>query len=154
MENNLLWKTNFDGRWPSMEDDLRRKMTFVGRQSFTKDDLWWKTTFDGRQPSMEDDQCVLVLFSLPELLTIPSCCICILCLYPGSVFSKISVPQDRKWLSWGTDLTDVSMKIEWDYLERHGSEWFLVVFGGFKWFSVVFGGFQWFSVVFDGSHWF
>ena len=31
MEDNLWWKTIFDGRWPLMEDSL-----------------WWKTTFDRR----------------------------------------------------------------------------------------------------------
>ena len=38
-----------------------------------EDNLRWKMTFDGRRPSMEDDLCVLVIFSLPELLTIQSC---------------------------------------------------------------------------------
>ena len=31
------------------------KMTFDGRQPSMKDDLRWKSTFDGSQPSMEDD---------------------------------------------------------------------------------------------------
>ena len=33
----ILWKRTFDGRRPSMEDDLQ-----------------WKTTFNGRRPVMED----------------------------------------------------------------------------------------------------
>ena len=67
-------KTTFDGRGPLMEDDLRLKTTFDGRWTLMEDDLQWKTTFDGRRPSLKDDLwCVLVLFSLPELLTIRSC---------------------------------------------------------------------------------
>ena len=31
-----------------MEDDLRWKMTFNGRQPLVEDDLWWKSTFRGR----------------------------------------------------------------------------------------------------------
>ena len=38
------WKTNFDWRWPSMEDDFRWKMTFNGRRPSMDDDLWWKPT--------------------------------------------------------------------------------------------------------------
>ena len=37
MEDYFGWKTTFDGRRPSREDDVI-----------------WKTTFNGRQPSMED----------------------------------------------------------------------------------------------------
>ena len=60
MEDDLRWKTTFDGRQPSMEDNLRFKMTFdgrgpsmeddIGRRPSMEDDLRWKTTFDGRQP--------------------------------------------------------------------------------------------------------
>ena len=35
MEDNLWWKTTFDGRRPLMEDDLRWKTTFYGRQPLT-----------------------------------------------------------------------------------------------------------------------
>ena len=49
MEDNHRWKTTFDGRQPSMEDDLRWKTPLM------EDDLQWKTTFDGRRPSMEDN---------------------------------------------------------------------------------------------------
>ena len=42
MENDLRWKTPFNGRQPSVEDDLR-----------------WKTTFGGRQLLVEDDLCML-----------------------------------------------------------------------------------------------
>jgi len=52
MEDDLWWKTTFDGRPPLMEDDLWWK---DGRRPLMEDDLWWKTTFDGRQPLMEDD---------------------------------------------------------------------------------------------------
>ena len=38
MEDELWWKTAFDGLQPSMEDVLR-----------------WKTIFDGRQPSIQDN---------------------------------------------------------------------------------------------------
>ena len=31
MEDTLWWKTTFDGRWPSMEDDLQRQMNFNER---------------------------------------------------------------------------------------------------------------------------
>ena len=73
MEDDFWWKTTFDGRWPSMEDDLWLETTFAGRLPLMEDDLRWKTTFDGGGPWMEDDLCVLVLFSLPERLTIQSC---------------------------------------------------------------------------------
>ena len=72
MEDNLQWKTTFNGWRPLMEDDLRWKITFNGirpsmednlwwktcfnqRWPSTEDDLWWKTTFDRRQPSIEED---------------------------------------------------------------------------------------------------
>ena len=73
MEDNLPWKTTFDGRQPLIEDNLRWKTTLDGRRPSMEDNLWWKTTFYGRPPSVEDDLYVLVLFSLPELLTIRSC---------------------------------------------------------------------------------
>ena len=46
MEDNLLWKTTFDGRRPLF--------TFDGRWSSMEVDLWWITIFDERQPSIED----------------------------------------------------------------------------------------------------
>ena len=66
IEDDLWWKTVYEGRQPLMEDYLygRRpliednlwwKTTFNGRQPLMEDDLWWKTTFDERQPLMEDD---------------------------------------------------------------------------------------------------
>ena len=55
MEDNLWWKTTFDGRQPLMEDDLWWKTTFDWRRPLMKDDRWLKTTFDGGQPFMEDD---------------------------------------------------------------------------------------------------
>ena len=52
MEDNLQWKTNFDGRQPLMEDTLR-----------------WKTTFGGRQPSLESEKGLdgLVLHQNPKV---------------------------------------------------------------------------------------
>ena len=44
----------FNGRWPSMEDDLQGKTTFDGSRPSMEDDLLFKTTFNGRRPSMED----------------------------------------------------------------------------------------------------
>ena len=55
IEDDFQWKTTFDERWPLMEDDLWWKTTFDGRQPLMEVDLWWKTAFDGRQPLMEDD---------------------------------------------------------------------------------------------------
>ena len=45
MEDNLRWKTTFDGRRPLMEDGLQWKTTFDGRRPSMEDDLRWKTTF-------------------------------------------------------------------------------------------------------------
>ena len=55
MEDDLWWKTTYDGRRLMMEDDLWWKMTYDGRRLMMEDDLWWKTTSDGRQLLMEDD---------------------------------------------------------------------------------------------------
>jgi hypothetical protein len=49
MEDNLQWKTTFNGRRPPMEDDLKWKTTS------NRSGLQWKTTSNGRQPPMEDD---------------------------------------------------------------------------------------------------
>ena len=45
MEDDLQWKTYFDGRQPAMEDNPQWK----GRRASMEDNLQWKTTFDGRQ---------------------------------------------------------------------------------------------------------
>ena len=37
-----------------MEDNLWWKTTFDGRQPLTEDNLLWKMTFDQRQPLMEE----------------------------------------------------------------------------------------------------
>ena len=52
MEDELWWKTAFDGLQPSMEDVLR-----------------WKTIFDGRQPSRQDGLCrtEMLSFKLSKL---------------------------------------------------------------------------------------
>jgi len=55
MEDNLWWKTTYDGRRLMMEDDLWWKTTYHGRWLKMEDDLWWKTTYDGRWLMMEDD---------------------------------------------------------------------------------------------------
>ena len=55
MEDDLWWKTTFDWRPPLTEDDIWRKATFDGRWPLTKDDLWRKMIFDGRGPLTEDD---------------------------------------------------------------------------------------------------
>ena len=72
MDDNPWWKTNFDGRWPSMEgkllwktslderlpwikDNLWWKKTFYGTRLLMEDNLWWKMTLDGRHPGTEDD---------------------------------------------------------------------------------------------------
>ena len=54
MEDNLWWRTTFDGRRPLTEDDLWRKTTFDGRWPLMEDDLWRKTSFDGRRSMTED----------------------------------------------------------------------------------------------------
>ena len=43
MEDNLWWKTTFDGRWPLMEDNPLWKMIFNGRWPLMEDKLWWNT---------------------------------------------------------------------------------------------------------------
>ena len=57
MDEDLQWKTTFDGGHPLMEDNLRWKTTFDTRQPMMDDDLWWKTnwwkmTLDGRQTKL------------------------------------------------------------------------------------------------------
>ena len=56
MEDNLRWKTTFCGRQPSVEDNFWWKTTSGGRWSSVEDDLRKKTTFAGRLPSMEDKE--------------------------------------------------------------------------------------------------
>ena len=51
MEDDLRWKTIFDGRRSLMEEDLRWKTTFDERRPLMEDELRWKTTFGGRRPS-------------------------------------------------------------------------------------------------------
>ena len=65
----------FDGRRPSVEDDLLWKTTFVGRQPIVEDYLQWQTTFSGRRPSL--DPCMLPtplcgIFLLYELIFVHS----------------------------------------------------------------------------------
>ena len=38
-----------------MEDDLWWKTTYDGRRLMIEDDLWWKTTYDGRRLMMKED---------------------------------------------------------------------------------------------------
>ena len=42
MEDNLWWKTSFDGRLPLMNDNLRWKMTFDKRWPSMENNLWWR----------------------------------------------------------------------------------------------------------------
>ena len=53
--SELIWKTTFDWRQPSMKDDLRWKTKIDGRQKSMENDLRWKRTFDGRRPLMEEN---------------------------------------------------------------------------------------------------
>ena len=62
MEDNLWWKTAFDGRQPLMEYNLWWETILDGRQPLMEDNIWWKTTFDGRQHLMEDDHCWKMTF--------------------------------------------------------------------------------------------
>ena len=55
MEDDLRWKMTFGGKEPLVEDALWWKTTFGGRQPKEEDNFLWKTTFVGRQPSVEDD---------------------------------------------------------------------------------------------------
>ena len=68
MEDDLWWKTTFDGRrplteeafygrWPLMEDNLWWMLTFDGRQPFMEDDLWWKTNFEEEELWFEHGLC-------------------------------------------------------------------------------------------------
>ena len=49
MEDDLRWKITFNGRQHSIVDNLQGKMTFG------EADLLWKMTFYGGQPLMEDN---------------------------------------------------------------------------------------------------
>ena len=55
MEDDLWWKTIFDGRRPLTEDDFWRKTTFERRRPLTGHNPWGKMTFDRRRPSREDN---------------------------------------------------------------------------------------------------
>ena len=55
VEDNLRWKTNFGGRQPSVKDDLWWKVTFVERPPWLEDSLPWKMTFGGTQPLVDED---------------------------------------------------------------------------------------------------
>ena len=57
MEDDLRWKTIFDGRQPSMEGNLRWKTTFYGRQPTIEDNLRWKMPFDvkRKRPAIQEN---------------------------------------------------------------------------------------------------
>ena len=59
------------GRRPSVEDDLRCKMTSGGRRPLVEDDLQWKTTFGARRALVVD---ILPVF-FPCMLPTPLCSI-------------------------------------------------------------------------------
>ena len=48
VEDNLRWKTAFDGKQPLVEDVLWRKTTYSYQASFKEDNLRRKTTLGGR----------------------------------------------------------------------------------------------------------
>ena len=48
--SHLCLKTTFDGRQPSMEDELSLKTTVNGKRPSMEDDILWKTTFNTRRP--------------------------------------------------------------------------------------------------------
>ena len=47
-EEDLRWKTPFDGRRPLMEDTIGWKTTLDERHPWMEDDVLLKMTFDGR----------------------------------------------------------------------------------------------------------
>ena len=51
-EDNLWWKTIFNGKRPSVKTIFKWKMTFGVRRPSVEDDLQWKMTLGGRQPSV------------------------------------------------------------------------------------------------------
>ena len=55
MEDDLRWKMTFSGRQPLLEDDLMWKTALGGTRPSVEDNLWWKVTFSERRPSVEDD---------------------------------------------------------------------------------------------------
>ena len=73
VEDNLWWKTTIGGRQPLLEDDLRWKTTFVGRRPLVEDDLRWKTTFSGRRLLVEDDTFMLPTTLCGIFVFIPTC---------------------------------------------------------------------------------
>ena len=56
MEDKLQWKMNFNGRQPSMEDNLQKE-----------DNLQWKRTFNGRQPSIKSLSICIYLVVIKHL---------------------------------------------------------------------------------------
>ena len=52
MEDGLWWKTTFDRRKPSTEEDFDGRRD-DGRHSLMDDNILWKKTFNGGQ--LEDD---------------------------------------------------------------------------------------------------
>ena len=47
LEDDLGWKTNFDGRQAWVKDDCGWNTTLDGREPWMNDDHGWKTTLDG-----------------------------------------------------------------------------------------------------------
>ena len=66
MEDNLLLKRTFDGKWSLMEDYLLSRTTFDGRWP-GKTTFEWKMTFNERWPLMEDN---LTLSSMTTTLAV------------------------------------------------------------------------------------
>jgi hypothetical protein len=56
MEDDLQWKTNYNGRQNfNGRQNLNGRQNFNGRRPPMEDDIHWKTTTIGRQHIMEDD---------------------------------------------------------------------------------------------------
>ena len=52
IEDDLQWKTTFNGTHPMMEDGHQLNITINGWQIVMEDNLWSKKNFNGRQRSM------------------------------------------------------------------------------------------------------
>ena len=55
VQDDLRWKKTFSGRQPLVEDNLHWKMTFSGSWPSVESNLQWKTTFGRRWPLAEDN---------------------------------------------------------------------------------------------------
>ena len=65
MEDNLYWKTTFDGRQPLIGNTFWWKTPFYKRWPLMEEDLWWKTAFDGGQLFFFDKRWLSIENKLP-----------------------------------------------------------------------------------------